>query len=436
MRKGRIIFELNGIVKPNNLVLLHKLNTIKYALGLREKGHLVTISDKLYNDKLLSVKLNDVESELNTITNFIGKIVEVRSTDEVIVDVPSIRVDGFVMRIILHYDNLKIVKVSLATDYEFKTKGDIKIFDNNNVSYYNSKIVDANQIEVDNILKNGYSDLTLIDMVDSEDLFNKQTTQQKDAIQKIMQEVENADKELTQKSDFTFKDVKELDNKNIDSVKEFIEKNLKDKFPNIHVEAIEIVSDENTFVGEYNDNNHVMIDMETLSVDNDAVILEISLAQFTPLTGEIHSTLKVKFDVKEQINELGKHISYETLFEIWLRKYPKEAQDKVLHDDTDRVSFDEGWQKVFNYLNCIEEVHVWGKGPTFDNAKLRHNLKQWGDDSCFAFYNERCVRTVLALDSKLSKSLLFNGTKHESMSDVEHQIKQVSLVLSSFYYLD
>lgn len=170
-----------------------------------------------------------------------------------------------------------------------------------------------------------------------------------------------------------------------------------------------------------------MLDIETLSTENDAVIVQISAVQFNPITGETYRTFDVNIDPQTAI-DLGLNVSASTT-KFWLSQ-SKEAIDSVFNKIA--VSLHEALigLKIF-IISCSSssdkvDTRIWGNGPSFDCSKIKSSYVALKLPLPWLYFNERCVRTIVACDSSYKKNTPFTGIKHYGLDDCKHQIKYIS----------
>ena len=83
---------------------------------------------------------------------------------------------------------------------------------------------------------------------------------------------------------------------------------------------------------------HGMIDLETLGVEPDSVIMTLGAIKFNPFTDdEPHTPLYLKCDVEEQSEKLNRTIDDNTL--AWWSRQPKDIQEEAFGDHN-RVAMD------------------------------------------------------------------------------------------------
>jgi hypothetical protein len=181
------------------------------------------------------------------------------------------------------------------------------------------------------------------------------------------------------------------------------------------------------FFKEYGTNNHIMLDLETLSTENKAVIVQISLVRFNPLTKRIISSLDTKIDFSDQIIK-GRHISRSTLL-FWLSQ-EKSAINSVFLDKVTDSTYD-ALEAVKKFIRGND--NIWGNGPSFDCSKLGSLFLDFGMHIPWKYNNERCVRTVSSMHRSNKTSYPFEGIPHNGIDDCKNQIKYVCETLIEIY---
>lgn len=177
--------------------------------------------------------------------------------------------------------------------------------------------------------------------------------------------------------------------------------------------------------------NHVMLDIETLGNDSNAAILSIGAAFFNPSNGHIGAAFyhAVKLSSCQQA---GLNIDAGTI-EWWMQQ-SKAA--RAIFTDTNRVSLKEALTNlslfIKNNTSAGKHAHVWGNGPSFDNVIINNAYRKTGIKTPWAYYNDRCVRTMVAIGRSIGidpkKDLPLEGTAHNALDDAIHQAKYVSII--------
>ena len=177
----------------------------------------------------------------------------------------------------------------------------------------------------------------------------------------------------------------------------------------------------------------VMVDLETLGTDLDALVFQVASAAFDINTGEITNEFNECADVAKAVEKDGK-IDGGTL--KWWLGTNSELFRELLNKDAQTPS-----ELIVDYFAWIskltqeyDEVYLWGNGILFDNAILRYKFTQQGLHYPIFFRNDRDVRTILELasskegvDSKILYGRFYNEslTAHDAYNDVVNQIALV-----------
>ena len=170
--------------------------------------------------------------------------------------------------------------------------------------------------------------------------------------------------------------------------------------------------------------NNIMLDLETLSTEPDAMIVSIGAVQFDKdgLGPSFYAEIDIEHDDQRKA-----HISTGSI-KFWM-KQPDTAR-AVFESDLAKSMFN----SLFEFNEFVElikhdsDVVIWGNGADFDNVILsrayhRHAIpRPWGQ------YSNRCYRTLkkLAPHIKLERS----GTHHNALDDAISQAEHAVLILN------
>lgn len=168
-----------------------------------------------------------------------------------------------------------------------------------------------------------------------------------------------------------------------------------------------------------------MIDIETLSIKPNAVVLTLGAVQFDPFNHVEHyfSEKYFRFDIDEQI-ELGRDVNEETV--EWWGKQSDESRVEALSDEG-RVVFDV-YSKELTKL-VVQSKRIWAQGPVFDMGILENLYRQKSTPIPWQYYNVRDSRTLLKAlgDSRNA------GTKaHNALEDCKEQIRAIKRVVAKY----
>jgi DNA polymerase III epsilon subunit-like protein len=174
-----------------------------------------------------------------------------------------------------------------------------------------------------------------------------------------------------------------------------------------------------TKTGENMSEKHVMIDLETLGTDQDAVVLSIGAVLFEPGSGSVIDKFHYGVDVS---TVYGRSISSSTV--VWWLRQTDAARESLIETLADGAA----WCDALDYLADFvpKDAHVWGNGSTFDVAILNHAYDQLGKRSPWSFRNVRDYRTIMHIAKAAGFTpSRFDGIAHNALADAEHQTKQV-----------
>ena len=175
---------------------------------------------------------------------------------------------------------------------------------------------------------------------------------------------------------------------------------------------------------------NLMIDLETLGTEDDAVILSIGACYFCIETGKIGDTFHKAISIQSCIN--GKR-SIEASTLLWWMNQGDDAK-KVFNASKKA----DGLKIVMNQFNDFIKPNTqpWGNGISFDLVKLKTAFKLCKIKTPWDFWNERDVRTIVEMGLLLGfdhkKQLDFNGVKHDALDDAIHQAGYVSAIHQDF----
>jgi len=166
---------------------------------------------------------------------------------------------------------------------------------------------------------------------------------------------------------------------------------------------------------------HGMIDLETLGVEPDSVIMTLGAVKFDPFSEvEPHTPLYLRCDVEEQTETYGRRIDDNTL--AWWSKQSQEIQDEAFGDEHERVTCDDLAKKLNKW--CVGLDYIWCQGPTFDFTILQNFYKNIKKPCPWNYWQIRDSRTLFAMmpydpRKDIQESL------HNALADCFYQAKCV-----------
>jgi len=176
--------------------------------------------------------------------------------------------------------------------------------------------------------------------------------------------------------------------------------------------------------------NDVMVDIETLSTEKDAVVLSIGAVRFRMDSIDDEDSLNEpgrcfygRLDEWDQ-EAMGRDIDTSTM--KWWKKQDKEA----------RAVFDEEAEPVATVLDnftnfCVGAKRMWGNGNTFDNVIIKDLYQDYGKEYPVNYWNDLDMRTLTYLwnfvtnwESKGKRPDVIMGTSHNALDDAKRQVVQ------------
>jgi len=172
---------------------------------------------------------------------------------------------------------------------------------------------------------------------------------------------------------------------------------------------------------------HGMIDLETLGVDPDCVILTVGAIKFDPYTDvEPHGGLYLRCNVDEQTSA-GRSVDDNTL--AWWAKQEDSVREEAFSDG-DRVSMDELTKAINKF--CVGLDYIWCQGPTFDFVILQHLYKQVGKPAPWNYWQIRDSRTLFGMMPKDPRKEI-QEELHNALADCYYQAKCVQQSYKHFH---
>lgn len=171
----------------------------------------------------------------------------------------------------------------------------------------------------------------------------------------------------------------------------------------------------------------VMVDLETLSTQPDAVILSIGAVTFDPFTKEEPSNpFYTRLTIDDQL-EMDRHIDETTI--AWWGKQSKEAQDAAFGIDGEYDPERRTLGKAMDLFHkwAFHHEGIWSLGSIFDIIILENVYRQLGKHPAWGFYDIRDVRTMfkLGIDPKMNST-----DKHNSLADAYYQAIGIQNVIA------
>lgn len=159
---------------------------------------------------------------------------------------------------------------------------------------------------------------------------------------------------------------------------------------------------------------HIMIDLETLSLDANGLIVSIGAVAFDD--GEVFDSFYAVLDRQAQI-DAGAVVSSSTV-DWWLQQSP-EAQ-AVFKEPQSNVPLKLG--EFAGWLMQFEVLGVWGNGAEMDNAMLAQMYRRHRFPVPWKHTVSRCYRTAKNIKDDCALPA-FDGVEHDALDDARHQAR-------------
>ena len=161
---------------------------------------------------------------------------------------------------------------------------------------------------------------------------------------------------------------------------------------------------------------HLMIDLETLSTDPRAVVLSLGAVVFNH--EDIHNTLYLELDIREQMEVYKRHVSADTL--AWWMKQSSAA--RTVFSPQHPVLMHDAISQMIDMLSAVEwgGIHVWSNGGSFDIPIIHTMCTDTGVKLPWQYFNERCYRTLKNAFPNV-KAVPMEGVEHNALNDALYQ---------------
>lgn len=173
---------------------------------------------------------------------------------------------------------------------------------------------------------------------------------------------------------------------------------------------------------------HLMIDLETLSLANNAIVMQIGFATFNPNVGTEYGVIAsgaFSLNPKEQM-KIGRELDYRT-FEWWMQQSDGARNTLLTHVSHDTMP--ELLDAFVSHFNWDEIEGVWANGILFDLAILADLFAQYDRSVPWHYRSPRDFKTLRALRPNLRspKPEIAHSAEHDAIA----QAIQVQMIFHS-----
>jgi hypothetical protein len=165
----------------------------------------------------------------------------------------------------------------------------------------------------------------------------------------------------------------------------------------------------------------LMVDLETLAVSPDAMILSLGAVHFDPKGSGYSDSIYFKIDLDDQ-TELGRKVDPNTI-EWWGK------QDSAVTEEAfslnDRISLNDAVTRFHKFAWGCDTF--WSHGSVFDLVIIEDVYRQLGKSVPWSYWSLRDTRTLfdIGLDPEMPQ-----GEKHNALQDAIRQAIGVQNVYS------
>lgn len=168
-----------------------------------------------------------------------------------------------------------------------------------------------------------------------------------------------------------------------------------------------------------------MTDIETMGNGSRAAIVQIAAVECDINTGETGATFKENVSLASSL-DAGLEVNASTI--LWWMEQSEDAKKAVF-------SYYKPLAEVLlEFRNWItmrggRDVMIWGRSPRFDCGIIGDAYKALKQGIPWDFRNERCVRTIEAIDPAVKKAAVNTGVAHNGVDDCLYQIEYCSKII-------
>jgi hypothetical protein len=157
---------------------------------------------------------------------------------------------------------------------------------------------------------------------------------------------------------------------------------------------------------------HLMIDMETMAVSPNAVVLSLGAVHFNPYGNGYGEKIYFRIDLDDQ-DKLGREIDPETI-KWWGLQDPKIMEEAFSEEG--RIPLADAMDQFHKFAwNCDA---YWSHGATFDLVIIENIFRQLNKPLPWNYWQLRDTRTLfdLGFDPDMPQ-----GSKHDALQDAIRQ---------------
>lgn len=162
---------------------------------------------------------------------------------------------------------------------------------------------------------------------------------------------------------------------------------------------------------------HIMLDLETLGTNSQAVIVSIGAVRFDELGVAVGDDFYAVLNREQQV-ALGRTIDAGTV--NWWMQQSEQAR-KVFTEKSEFAS--PALHRFSEWVGLSKDPYMWGNGADFDCVILGSLYDTMGAKKPWSYSRNRCFRTLknIALAKDSHKMPEREGTYHNALDDAVYQ---------------
>lgn len=180
---------------------------------------------------------------------------------------------------------------------------------------------------------------------------------------------------------------------------------------------------------------NVMIDLETLSTANNAVILSIGACTFDPT--ELFHNRSSFHEFIDPADCVSKGLVMDPSTVMWWLEQGNAARASLARGQAQKVPLQHALARFTDWYRSLQGPHalppIWGNGAMFDNVILINAYKAAGMPYPWTHKEDRCYRTLKQLFPDPCYMPPANeDAKHDALTDAQWQAAHATRIMTAW----